>query len=424
MKVKDRTYLAEAPKEGEVTFLSWIHGLRVTKDGLTIKLRDVSGVKEFKAVRGLEKLKLSKESLILIRGFKKGDELTVKEVKVLVRAPPKLPLDPERPEPDKVEDFVKYSYLTIRSPKYVKVFKAQQYVLKYIRDFLYERGFTELLSPLISPCSDPGLRGAKKLRTSFYGRTYELMSSVIMFKQTAVASLEKIFFVARNVREEPKENLSTGRHLCEFTQVDVEWAFADMWDAIKLGEELITYVIERFVDERKDLLKEFDRDLEVPKRPFKIISYDDAVRELAKVGIETPKGKELTFEGEAKLPELYGGPVWITMYPKETRGFYYIEDGERRGYNRDFNLLLPEGQGEVIDGGEREYRYEEIVRRIKGMGEDPATYSWFLELAKVGIPPSSGFGLGVERFTKYILGLKYIWEAAPFPKVPGIVPSP
>ena len=425
VSVSERTYLAEAPSEGDVTFLAWLHGLKSGESGLIIKLRDGSGVREYKATGKVESLKgLTKESLIVLRGKVKGEELYVEDLDVVERAPPSLPLDPEDPSPAKVDAFTRYSYLVIRSPKYMKVLKAQQEILKYIREFLYGKGFTELLSPMISPCSDPGLRGAKKLKTTFYGETYELMSSVIMFKQASVAALERVFFVARNVREEPPENVKTGRHLCEFTQIDVEWAFASMWDAMKLGEELVKYVIERFSDEHGSLLKEFGRELEAPKAPFKVLSYDEAVRELEKVGIKTPKGKELTFGGEAKLPELYGSPVWIIMYPKESRGFYYIEDEEKKGYNRDFNLVLPEGCGEVIDGGEREYRYEKIVERIKLMGEDPKNYSWFLELAKIGIPPSSGFGLGLERFTRYILGLKYVWEASLFPKVPGIAFSP
>ncbi|MBS7637774.1 hypothetical protein KEJ49_02630 [Candidatus Bathyarchaeota archaeon] len=56
-------------------------------------------------------------------------------------------------------------------------------------------------------------------------------------------------------------------------------------------------------------------------------------------------------------------------------------------------------------------------------GEDPRDYGWYIEMLKEGVPPSAGFGIGVERLTRYICGLRCIWDAVPFPKVPGI-PSP
>jgi len=61
------------------------------------------------------------------------------------------------------------------------------------------------------------------------------------------------------------------------------------------------------------------------------------------------------------------------------------------------------------------------VERIKKGGEDPIQYSWYLEMLKEGVPPSAGFGIGVERLTRFICGIENIWEAVPFPKVAGIV---
>ncbi len=406
-------------KEGDVRILAWIHDIKRDEKGTIITLRDASCLRTLKLKSKNPLGKLTKESLIYIKGKLSGEELVIDSYNILVKAPEKLPVNIDvLPKDPKV--FARYSYLLIRSPRYAKVLKLQQWIVHYAREFLYKEGFVELLSPMISPCSDPGLRGAKKLRTKLYGEEYELMSSVIMFKQSAVSAFEKVFFVARNVREEPPENCNTGRHLCEFTQIDIEWAFKGMYDVMRLCEKMLVYVISKLKKRHYDLLKEFNPDLEVPKTPFKILTYDEAVEELRKLGIETPKGKELTQEGERKLSEVYGGPLWIVHYPTSSRGFYYMEEPTRPGYNRDFNLLLPKGYGEVVDGGEREYRYEKIVERIKFMGEDPARYKWFLELARIGIPPSAGFGLGVERLTRYILSLEHIWEAVPFPKIPGI----
>jgi len=84
------------------------------------------------------------------------------------------------------------------------------------------------------------------------------------------------------------------------------------------------------------------------------------------------------------------------------------------------DLLLPEGYGEIASGGEREYTVEGVVCQMKRSGEDPRHYGWYMEMLKEGIPPSAGFGVGVERLTRYICGAPHIWECSPFPKVPGI----
>ncbi len=103
------------------------------------------------------------------------------------------------------------------------------------------------------------------------------------------------------------------------------------------------------------------------------------------------------------------------------RGFYDREDPDRPGVLRDFDLVYPEGFGEAISGGEREFQLERVLARIRSNGEDPGAYGWYLEMLGEGVPPSAGLGIGVERLTRFVCGLEKIWEAVPFPKVPGIV---
>ena len=54
-------------------------------------------------------------------------------------------------------------------------------------------------------------------------------------------------------------------------------------------------------------------------------------------------------------------------------------------------------------------------------GENISEYRWYLDMLRDGIRPSAGFGIGVERLTRWICGLKNIWDAVPFPKVPGVM---
>ena len=367
----------------------------------------------------------------LLRAIKSGREVFLKllvgghatkvlEVATVGSAPLDIPvLDPSRPDL-----FARYSWFWLRLPKYAKIIKFQHILLRSLREILDSEGFVELLPPVLNLVSDPGLRGARKVAVSVYGSTYELCSSTIMYKQVAATALGKIYFVARNVREEPAENVKTGRHLVEFTQLDLEWAGASMSEVMSLGERLVYESCLEVSERGRDVVEEFNSELKCFKPPYEKITFSDALNMVREAGLRVSESRELPQEAEELLSVRLGRPFWLIKFPTSGRGFYYMPDEEQLDKNQDFNLIMPGGHGELIDGGVREFRYERIVQRLKELGEDPDKYSWFLEAVRFGIAPTAGFGLGVERYTRYLLNLKYIWEAAPFPKPPGVVNAP
>jgi len=312
-------------------------------------------------------------------------------------------------------------YQTIRQPTMIKVLRIQDEILSAVRDHLRNEGFVEILAPIIGPATDPGIRGAKQAEINYYGTRFKVMSSMILYKQMAVTSLEKIFAVSPNIRLEPEEAVSTSRHLAEFRQVDVEQTEADYQDAMKAAERLVQYVCQRILKKHGRLLKELGRRLAVPNIPFKRLTYQGAVDLLRSRNFNVDAGKEIPWEEEKMISAMFKEPFFITDYPLTARGFYDREDPERPGILRDFDLIYPEGFGEAVSGAEREHTYEGVVKRMRLTGEDPVNYDWYLEMLKAGIQPSAGFGIGVERLTRWICGLKAVWEAVPFPKVPGIV---
>ncbi len=409
---------------GAVEVIAWIAGS--TED--CVVLRDYSGVARVRVCSEKvgELKRLPRESTVYIKGYCRRGVLDIVELKVLHKPDTPPAVDYLRdPRGIGVEEYARYSPWYLRHPAIRDTIELQYHILRYARDYLHRRGFIELLPPMASVVSDPGLRGARKLKTVFYGVEYELTSSVIMYKQASAAVYERIYFVARNIREEPPENISTGRHLAEFTQLDLEWAFASLDDVIELAEDLLKYIGERLVEEKQELLERLGSGFEGFKPPFPRIRYDEALEIVGKLGYSVKWGREPSHEAETALAEYYGEPVWLVGFPVISRGFYYYPDPSDPRYNLDFNLLLPRGYGEVIDGGSREYRFKELVKRIKMLGEPLEKYSWFLELAKTGgIPPSTGFGLGVERLTRYIAGHKHIAYAVPYPKLPGLPGTP
>ncbi|MCS7105463.1 MAG: asparagine synthetase A [Thermofilaceae archaeon] len=308
--------------------------------------------------------------------------------------------------------------------KYARIFKVQSTVLKAIREFLDARGFIELLPPIVGPVSDPGIRGAGQASLEFYGARYKLMSSAILYKQMMADVLGKIYFVSPNVRLEKPESITTGRHLAEFVQVDIEMKSASYQDAMRVAEGLLSYVLGRVLEEHWRDLEILGRYLEHFRPPFARVTYNQALEVLAGKGYSVKYGEEIPWELEIVLSASYDSPFFVTNYPRTARGFYDREDPSNPGILLDFDLVYPEGFGEAASGGEREYTYENVTKRMKDTGENLVEYSWYLDMLKQGISPSAGFGIGVERLTRYVCGLPAVWEARPYPKLPGIVPTP
>jgi asparaginyl-tRNA synthetase len=84
-----------------------------------------------------------------------------------------------------------------------------------------------------------------------------------------------------------------------------------------------------------------------------------------------------------------------------------------------FDLLAPEGYGEVVGGSQREDDYDKLLQRIVENGYNVDDYKWYLDLRKYGSVVHSGFGLGVERLLMWIAGLEHIRDATPFPRFRG-----
>lgn len=305
------------------------------------------------------------------------------------------------------------------------VLQVQHALLAAVREFLSGRGFTELLMPIIGPVTDPGTRGSKQVDVDYYGHRYKLMTSAILYKQVSLLACDKIFCVAPNVRLEPMATVGTHRHLAEFRQIDVEIAGATRADAIEVAEELLTNAVRDLARKIPDKLQALGRDPDAliagVRRPFERVTHSYAVNELRLLAYEQNATAEINWEAEELLSGKAAHPFFIIDYPKGSRGFYDREDAAAPGTLKSFDLIAPDGYGELASGGERESDYAKIVTRMRETGENPAKYRWYLDIARAGIPDSAGFGLGVERLTRYICGRPTVWESAAFPKVPGAV---
>jgi asparaginyl-tRNA synthetase len=315
---------------------------------------------------------------------------------------------------------VRLRYRAMRHPQMKLVLKTQDQILTSIREFLRRKGFMEILAPIIGPATDPGIRGAKQASIQYYGAPFKIMSSMILYKQMVVSPLEKVFALSPNIRLENPESAKTARHLAEFRQIDLEMAQASYDDAMNLAEGMLVSVVKDVKEKCCEELKGLGRELKELNAPFKRLTHRQAVQLLRSNGHMISFVEEVPWGAEVALSAMHEQPFFVYDYPLVSRGFYDREDPGRPGILRDFDMLYPEGFGEAISGGEREHTYEGVLKRMKLTGVDPEDYEWYLQMLKEGIPHSVGFGIGVERLTRWICGLKTIWEAVPFPKVPGI----
>lgn len=311
-------------------------------------------------------------------------------------------------------------YLTLRTAEAIRVLKIQDEIVSEIRAFLKKEGFVEILAPIIGPVTDPGIRGAKQVPIDYYGANFKVMSSMILYKQMMITAIPKIFALSPNIRLEPLETVKTRRHLTEFRQIDLEVANVTYKDLMELGEGMLCHIMTKMKQKCGKELEEQKRILKVPRRPFKKYAYKEAIEILQNLGIGIEYGLEIHWNGEEALSKVHSEPFWITDYPITARGFYYREHEDNPAILKDFDLIYPEGFGEAISGGEREYRYDKVVERMRRSGENISDYGWYLDMLRSGIPLSAGFGIGVERLTRFICGLENIWDAVPFPRVAGV----
>ncbi|MEK6675093.1 MAG: asparagine--tRNA ligase [Planctomycetota bacterium] len=130
-------------------------------------------------------------------------------------------------------------------------------------------------------------------------------------------------------------------------------------------------------------------------------------------------GGDLGGSDETIISRLHDRPVFVTHYPKQVKAFYMRQD---RSYDRvveNFDLLAPQGFGEIIGGSAREEDLDRLVHRMNEEHLPLEDYEWYLDLRRYGTVPHGGFGLGVERTVCWICNLKHIREAIPFARMMG-----
>jgi asparaginyl-tRNA synthetase len=407
--------------EGRVTVRGWVYRKRVLKEKIFIVLRDSTGILQLVLPR--EKFRVAEdlnlESSLVVTGVlvkepraPGGVELHVESIDWTYIGEP-YPINEDAAVADS-EYLLDVRHLWLRSRKMQAVLKIRHTVFGAIHDYFRKSGFYEVQTPMFITAAVEG--GATLFKVDYFGQPVYLTQSSQFYLEALIYSLEKVYVVAPSFRAEPSR---TRRHLTEFWHAEMEIAWADMEDAVKVGEELITHVVNKVLEERQAELKLLGRNtemLECAKPPFYRVSYDEAVEILQKKGVQINWGDDIGADEERALTLEFDKPIVLYGFPEKLKAFYHRNDPRRPEVTLSFDMLLPEGYGEVIGGGERIYDAKELVDKIIRFGLNPADYQWYIDLRRYGSVPHAGFGLGVDRLTMWIVGADHIRDVVPFPR--------
>ena len=306
-------------------------------------------------------------------------------------------------------------HLWLRTPRQAAIMRVRDEVVKAIRDFMYERDFVLVDTPILT--GSIGESAGTLFETDYFdlGKAY-LAQTGQLYVEAAAAALGKVYCFGPTFRAEKSK---TRRHLTEFWMVEPEVAWLDSAGNMELQEEFVSAIVQRVLNCRMDELAVLERDigpLQAAVAPFDRMSYTEAVKVLNSRGSELEWGSDLGAEDEAILMDGRAKPLFVYDYPKTAKAFYMKENPDDPRTVKCNDLLAPEGYGEIIGGSQREDDLDLLTARIREQGLPEESYSWYLDLRRYGTFIHSGFGLGLERTVSWICGLPHLREAIAFPR--------
>ena len=270
---------------GQTVMVSgWVENIRDHGGVLFLDLRDTTETLQVVSNDDSIFRGLSKESVIRVKGLiRKRDEetynskiatgeieLLVDKLEVLSRAKHELPFDIISSKSVREDIRLKYRYLDMRNDKVKKNILLRSEVLHFLRDKMYDLGFTEVQTPILTASSPEGARDFVVPSRLFKGKFYALPQAPQIYKELLmVGGFEKYFQIAPCFRDEDARSDRT----LEFYQLDLEMSFVEEDEILEIGEKIFYDTFTKFSKKR------------VSPMPFRRISYREA---MDKYGTDKP----------------------------------------------------------------------------------------------------------------------------------------
>ncbi|TMA27806.1 MAG: asparagine--tRNA ligase [Deltaproteobacteria bacterium] len=417
-----------ATHEGEEVLLrGWLYGKRSSGKLHFLQVRDGTGIIQcivskkdvpeavFAAAAGVPQ-----EAAVEVRGKVAKDprsplgfELHVNDFRV-VQGEQGYPIQPKE---HGVGFLQEQRHLWLRSARQRAILAVRHTIIKAIRDYFDERGYTLVDSPILTPAACEGTSTLFEVPYFDLGKAY-LTQSGQLYGEAAAMAVGKAYVFGPTFRAEKSK---TRRHLTEFWMVEPEVAWMDLEGAMDLAEDFLVEIVRRVLQKHeRELGSVLERDvaaLQNVQKPFPRITYTEAIESIQKTGHAVRWGDDLGGDEETILCKQFDRPVMVHRYPAEMKAFYFKKDPKDPKVALGVDVLAPEGYGEIIGGGQREDDYATLKAAIEQHKLPAEAFSWYLDLRKFGSVPHSGFGLGVERTVSWICGLHHVRETIPFPRM-------
>ena len=349
-----------------------------------------------------------------------------------------------RPLPDKYhglsdkETRYRQRYLDLVSNEASRsIFLKRSLIVREIRDFLQDRGFIEVETPMLQDV--PGGAAARPFETHHNALNMPLYMRIapeLFLKRLLVGGMTKVFELNRNFRN---EGISR-RHNPEFTMLEAYWAFADFEAMADLVEEMVCTVAEKYCgglnietkDEEGNVIKNINLNRPWKRAPYKElikgvagqdwfdISADQRRDKCAELGVEISElmeDYEVTQQVFEKLvEEKTFDPLYVTHVPKE------LVPLAKQNTNDDslvdvYELII---NGQEISPGYSELNDPDIQRQrlMDQAGEETQKVDEeFLTALEHGMPPAGGIGVGIDRLVIMLTGAESIRDVVLFPQL-------
>ncbi len=412
----------------QVMIRGWLYNLRESGKLLFPIFRDGTGIiqgvvsqKEqpqvFEALRGL-----TQESSVMVTGRVRGEqrapggyELSIAGLEVVQRVSESDPY-PIQLKEHGVDFLLDRRHLWMRTPRQAAILRIRAEAVRAAREYMDQQGYILTDAPIFTPAACEGTTTLFEVQYIDDQKAYLTQSGQLYLEATA-AALGKVYTFGPTFRAEKSK---TRRHLTEFWMLEPEAAYAHLEDMMELGEGLVSHIVQSVLKNRGRELGTLKRDtikLENVKPPFPRRTYDEAVELLQKHGKSVQWGDDFGGDEETILSSEFDRPVMVHRYPAAIKAFYMQPDSARPDLALGFDMLAPEGYGEIIGGGERISDYDLLVKRLRENHLPESAFQWYLDLRRYGSVPHAGFGLGLERTVAWICGTEHIREVIPFPRM-------
>lgn len=432
--------------EKEVVVAGWVQGRRDHGKIIFIDLRDRSGTLQVVFTPQNETLyklanTLRPEWVIKITGVIKtrpagmnnpniatGNQEIVPSALTVLSKAETPPFQPEGNGYDVNEEIrLRHRYLDLRRERLRKNLILRHEVIRFMRNWLGERGFIEIETPILTKSTPEGARDYVVPSRTAIGKFYALPQSPQQYKQLLMVSgFERYFQIARCFRDED----TRGDRQPEFTQLDIEMSFVEENDILQLIEEL--YI---------DTLKTIAPEKTISKIPFPRISYQTAME---KYGTDKPDLRENKNDpNELALAFIVDFPMfewrksekrWDAVHHPFTQPKLKKGGNETANYKEELLDAIQHNPGELlarqydfvcngyeIGGGSIRTHDPELLTAIfEAMGHKPEEvkekFGHLLEAFSYGVPPHGGVAPGIDRFIMILAGEPNIREVIAFPK--------